>query len=739
MILLREAAGLALLVWDDDRPDDPVSPHYLRDGVTLALARVAGTLGADSAKPVSAAFIKLADPIVDDDLVVLRRRSGSVVCRYTANTLRHQQPVNAADLAERLALRHQHGLLSMMLSSVPAAFKLHNHAQYVLLLHQLMCALLPAPRALRPICQVTAEDLLLAGCHEGPDDGPYRAVLVGTGRLRQAARLPVVTAGGPEDERLHLLLPRSTIADGTSLALLSPQSVALHEIAGAEATLPAALTLLHRDDDSAARVRAALDRLYRSEPTARPMFEAARREIDALMPRKPRLVGGPKQPFGAALDLLIGNPLDGVFVSGWMNDTHELVSHMSLSDTTGRPVAIDVTGHRFRHPVVQAESAALADSARPGFVAYIGGDDIAVPRQPACGLVLRSGVTLPLTPAFRSDDPAALRHRLLSAIPQADLSEAMIGKCLAPAASALERAYQAPPKQPRLRDFGRRPTNPRASVVIPLYRNLSYLRFQLAAFAVDRDFVAAELILVLDSPEQEQAVSHLLQGLHALYGLPMRLAVMPRNCGFAAACNEGAAIAAAATLLFVNSDVLPDRSGWISGLLGALDDDPAIGAVGPKLLFEDHSLQHAGLYFGRDLQGRWRNRHYYKGYPRHYPPALERRSVPGVTGAVLAVKRALYDQVGGFAEDYIIGDFEDSDLCLRIRAAGFDIHYIPDVEMFHLERRSISSHRTHARGMASEINRWLHESRWATAMADLMRAPAEVPRLASADPLKAAG
>ena len=87
-------------------------------------------------------------------------------------------------------------------------------------------------------------------------------------------------------------------------------------------------------------------------------------------------------------------------------------------------------------------------------------------------------------------------------------------------------------------------------------------------------------------------------------------------------------------LLLLNSDVVPAAPGWLPRLLAPLEADRAIGAAGPKLLFEDGSIQHAGLFFERDASdGIWLNRHFHKGYPRGHAPANRARAVPGVTGS----------------------------------------------------------------------------------------------------------
>ena len=162
------------------------------------------------------------------------------------------------------------------------------------------------------------------------------------------------------------------------------------------------------------------------------------------------------------------------------------------------------------------------------------------------------------------------------------------------------------------------------------------------------------------------------------------------------------AVARGAALLLLNSDVVPAAPGWLSPMRAALAAS-GVGAVGPKLLFDDGSIQHAGLFFERDADGVWFNAHYHKGMPRHWPAALQRRRVPAVTGAALMLRRSLFEAIGGICEDYIIGDYEDSDLCLRVQASGAAIAYVPQAELFHFERRSIRLHAGYARTLGCSL------------------------------------
>lgn len=444
-------------------------------------------------------------------------------------------------------------------------------------------------------------------------------------------------------------------------------------------------------------------------------------EMQALSPAAPRRYDNPALPFGGAVELALPDGAGGMFLRGWLRDPLGLVERAELR-AGGEVIPMDAASlHRTARPDVSkrfAEAAHRDDSNRLGFVAYVQGARAGLSPQPTLAIRFRSGAETELTPPLRTLPPAAARDAVLSSVPPADMTAALLRDCLAPPAGHLHRQAMARPGIAVVTRIGLARTRPAVSMLIPLYRNLGFLRFQLAAFAADPACRAAELIFALDSPEQHAEAEHLLRGLHLLHDLPVTLVTMPRNRGYAAATNEAARHATAQTLLLLNSDVVPLAPGWLTALQAGLR---GAGAAGPKLLFDDDSIQHAGLYFAPDGEGVWSNRHYHKGMPRFWPAAGRRRLVPGVTGAALLVPRDLFERVGGVCEDYIIGDYEDSDLCLRLRAAGASIAYVPEAELYHFERRSISLHRGYTRTLASQYNQHLHHDRWAAEMESLMR------------------
>jgi GT2 family glycosyltransferase len=454
------------------------------------------------------------------------------------------------------------------------------------------------------------------------------------------------------------------------------------------------------------------------------------REMDFLHPLPPRKIDDPSQPIGGEVELAIPDDDGGMFLTGWLRDPLCLIETMDLTTDAGRVALTPEMIARLHRPDIAKRFASAAHrgtDSKQGFVAYVpempGGHTV----QPRLSLRLRSGSRIDLTPVPRSMSPAAARDTVLGCVPSGRVTPSMMQRCIAPAAARLHRAAMRMRDPAEVIQIGKRVAKPVASILIPLYRNLGFLRFQIAALAEDAICRKSEVIFILDSPEQRNDVEHLLRGLHRLTDLPTTLVVMPRNLGYAAANNAGAKEAHGPILLLMNSDVVPIVPGWLQTLLEPFAR-PAVGAAGPKLLFEDGSIQHAGLHFERDEDGIWFNRHYHKGMPRHWLDAQQRRDVPGVTGAALAIRRKLFEQIGGICEDYIIGDYEDSDLCLRVHAAGSSITYVPEAELFHFERRSIALHAGYTRTHAALYNRLLHHDRWDQTITALMAEPAPARR-----------
>ncbi|MGU3495973.1 glycosyltransferase [Xanthobacteraceae bacterium A53D] len=606
-------------------------------------------------------------------------------------------------------------LLSTLLDTWASIFRLRNSRAFTRLVHGIARVCAGRPAVVRAVARLDAGTALVEGGLPAGAPQPTALHFIAPDRFsRIGARPRICPADARGQRRFYMALEGQEEAADTLILITGPKWLTVRRLEWL-AGLPSLARWWKAQGKPDPVLREyALGLAAQGSPTAR----AAALELQLQAPLQPRALSGGSHLPSAELDLALSTSA-GLLAGGWVRDPLSMVAGLDLLDgETTVPLA--QARHDYSGRVGQGDDAIAAT----GFTVLA---DARLPLlQPRFALNLKSGETHILVPPPQPVDIAEKRSRALKAVPPQFLTHDVLAGCLGPALAAIQRDLLAELQPPRVITIGERMSAPDVSIVVPLYRVLDFLRFQIGAFAADPALRAhAEIIYVLDSPEQADGVEHLLRGLNLLYDLPMVLVVMARNAGFAVASNAGAREARGEVVAQVNSDIIPVAPGWLAPLCATLEQD-GVGAVGPKLLFGDGSLQHAGMYFVRGMRGQWLNHHYHKGMPRDYPAAGVARSVPAVTGACLVMRRALYEAVGGFTEDYVIGDYEDSDLCLKVRAKGLDVRYVPDAELYHLERRSMSVSPDHGRGTASAYNAWLHGQRWGDTMGALMAAPKEI-------------
>ena len=193
---------------------------------------------------------------------------------------------------------------------------------------------------------------------------------------------------------------------------------------------------------------------------------------------------------------------------------------------------------------------------------------------------------------------------------------------------------------------------------------------------------------MVDDPSIVAPVLDLAARYHQLFGVPFRVVWYGENRGYAGANNIGASFARGKHLVLLNSDVIPQQPGWLSTLGSALETLPAAGAVGPLLQFGDGAIQHAGMYPRTDVSwpGFILNTHRHMGMAWTGDDRPSQH--PMLTAACLMLRTEDFRRVGGFDENYLIGDFEDSDLCLSLRKLGRKLYLVPEAKLWHLERQS---------------------------------------------------
>lgn len=341
-----------------------------------------------------------------------------------------------------------------------------------------------------------------------------------------------------------------------------------------------------------------------------------------------------------------------------------------------------------------------------GFIAW--GDTGAVRDAPLfLEIRLKTDVvaTKPVPRSVRSGISAMRRVLAATTLPNNDLDR-IFDKILGKGLLQLNHTRLGRPMAVQEERFGTLPETPRVSLVIPLYKRLDFMRYQLAMFSRE-GLPADEVIYVLDDPEQRAVLLDMAHSAHASFGMPFRVLLPSENRGFGPASNLGMEHARGTYVLFLNSDVFPERGDWLDRLVARLEAEPKLGMVGPLLLFADGSVQHSGMSFERLRQfSNWLfPMHPGKGrYPRADGPDLVK--APAITGAAMLMRRNLALELGGFDAEYVIGDFEDADLCLRLAERGLSCATDMTVRAWHLERQSQNDPSDNWRTNLTLLNAW---------------------------------
>jgi GT2 family glycosyltransferase len=469
--------------------------------------------------------------------------------------------------------------------------------------------------------------------------------------------------------------------------------------------------------------------LHGDDPGAWSLARRLHAARESLREQRPACEIAAEEPRGLQIETLLAIDERTYWIKGWARDADARITGLTAIAPEGCAGEFLERTLALARPDVEefyATGAAGRGEQRSGFVGLV---RLGAPSRLSSGWIVHCsdaiGETIEAEAPAVVRDPLAVRAALLTDFALARRAEeAARAELFAPALARLQERLAAAVEVEDVRAHGRAPRDPEVSIVVPLYRRIDFLTHQLTQFARDPALARADLVYVLDSPEQREELERLAPELHALTGVPFRVVTLSRNAGFAGANNAGAALARADKLLLLNSDVLPSAPGWLGAMSAFFDATPGIGALAPKLLYEDDSLQHAGMYFLRAPgASTWENMHYFKGLARTTPAANVARRVPAVTGACLMLARERWEALGGLHGQYVQGDYEDSDLCLRLHEQGLGCWYLPDAELHHLEAQSYPNE---LRRATSAYNAWLHSHLWDERIAELMACTKEV-------------
>jgi GT2 family glycosyltransferase/SAM-dependent methyltransferase len=220
---------------------------------------------------------------------------------------------------------------------------------------------------------------------------------------------------------------------------------------------------------------------------------------------------------------------------------------------------------------------------------------------------------------------------------------------------------------------------PLASVVVVTFHNLELNKLCLVSLLEGTSYPNMEVIVVDNA--SEDGTPAWLQDL-ASRDKRVRAIFNKSNLGFAAANNQGIAVAQGAFLCLLNNDTVI-TPWWLTALIGHLQRNPELGLVGPVTNAIGNEAKIAVGYADLAEMPAW---------AAHYCASHrgQMRGIPMLAFFCVALPRGVFEQVGAIDERFGKGMFEDDDYCRRVRAAGFDIRCAHDSFVHHWQKASFN-------------------------------------------------
>lgn len=283
----------------------------------------------------------------------------------------------------------------------------------------------------------------------------------------------------------------------------------------------------------------------------------------------------------------------------------------------------------------------------------------------------------------------------------------------------------APPRSARERGPIRFPAleDPVVSLVVTAYTGAETTERTLRAILAATGGPAYEVIVIDDAGDRDN-----LELWDVVEGA--RIHVNDENLGYLRSTNAGAALARGRYVVLCNNDIEP-REGWLDALVARAESHPEIGAVAPKLLYPDGTLQEAGGIVFADGSA-W---NYGRGLQGHAPECSFAREVDYGSAACLLVRADLWREIGGFDERYAPMYYEDTDLCFEVRRHGRRVMFEPRAEVVHHEGSTAGTDVASGHKAWQDRNQPKFAEKWRAELREQhRRSPAIVRRAASRAP-----
>jgi GT2 family glycosyltransferase len=223
---------------------------------------------------------------------------------------------------------------------------------------------------------------------------------------------------------------------------------------------------------------------------------------------------------------------------------------------------------------------------------------------------------------------------------------------------------------------------PKVSIIIPTRDNVSFLKRCIESVERLTTYRNYEL-LVIDNYSSDRAT------VKYLASIPHRVIPFMEAFNYSRINNFAVSQAEGEYVLLLNDDTEVISDGWLEAMLEHAQR-PEVGAVGAKLLYPDGRIQHAGVVLG--VGNPWgpgvamHSHQFYSSDSLGYAGTLmTTANYSAVTAACMLLRKSLFKELGGLDEKNLPIQFNDVDLCLRMREQGYYIIYTPYAQLYHHE------------------------------------------------------
>ncbi len=232
--------------------------------------------------------------------------------------------------------------------------------------------------------------------------------------------------------------------------------------------------------------------------------------------------------------------------------------------------------------------------------------------------------------------------------------------------------------------FRLEPADPLVSVIIPNKDHVKDLDLCIRSILERATYRNLEFVVIENNSTEPETFAYYKRIQKEFPRI--RVVTWEREFNYSAINNFGAGYAKGEYLLFLNNDTEIIAKGLFEEMLGFCQR-PDVGAVGARLLYQDDTIQHAGVVVGfGGIAG-----HTFIGLHEaensYFHRAMCAQDYSAVTAACMMTRASVFARCGGFTQELAVA-FNDIDYCMKVRSLGKLVVYAPYATMYHYESKS---------------------------------------------------